>query len=153
MRLGLLILPSNINKRTRRGARILDCDALEGLPVSSGLGGCDTQCPDTGICATQGGSQVRRGKGGKVTVGDAVDSEFGAGGWEVAAGEGDDGGDGGVGEALGEDFLADEAGGTGEDDFHAGWSICGVCWREERRIRRLSDIYLFIYVSNTATGQ
>lgn len=61
LRLGLLILPSNINKRTRRGARILDRDAPEGLPVSGGLGGRDAQCPDTGACATQGDSQVRRG--------------------------------------------------------------------------------------------
>lgn len=86
-----------------------------------------------------------------------MNSEFGAGGGEVAAGEGDDRGDGGVGEALGEDFLADKAGGTGEDDFHAGWSIGGVCWREERRIRRFRYIYiyiyLFIYMPSTATGQ
>jgi hypothetical protein len=43
---------------------------------------------------------------------------------EWTAGEGDDLGCGGVGEALGEDFSAYEAGVAGEDDFH-GWFLGG----------------------------
>jgi len=43
---------------------------------------------------------------------------------EWAAGEGDDLGCGGVGEALGEDFGAYEAGTAGKDYFH-GWFLGG----------------------------
>lgn len=51
-------------------------------------------------------------------VGEDDGFEFGGGGWEGAAGEGDDGGYGGVSEGLMQDFGADETGGACEDDFH-----------------------------------
>lgn len=60
-----------------------------------------------------------------------MDGEFVVGDGEVAAGECDNGGDGVVGETLGEDFLADEAGGAGEDDFHVVYFVVlySVGWR------------------------
>ena len=86
--------------------------------------------------------QDGRRPSGEVLEDDGFELGVGEGGG--AAGEGDDGGDGPVGEELGEDFGADEARGACEDDFHFGGDAsAGV---EELDVEALRSMGLQVFL-------